>query len=250
MKETYSKWYSADIGQETEMLVFGHAGYPVIVFPTSMGKFYQNKDFKLIEAASWFIEQGLIRIYCPDSIDSESWYNKNIHPSQRVLRHIQYEKMILNDVVSKAISETGSAKVVFAGCSFGAYHATNIGLRNPSVTSYIFNMGGAFDITMHLEGYHDQNVFFNNPPEFLPGLNDPELNKMGIVFGTAEHDFCIHHNFRMSDILTNKGIPHWLDVRNDANHDWPVWREQFAHYLGLLNYNELNKNLKNQIASI
>lgn len=226
------------------MLVFGHAGYPIIAFPTSMGRFYQNKDFKLIESVQWFINQGLVRIYCPDGIDEESWYNKKIHPAHRVQNHMLYEQMVLKDVVYRALDETGANRVAFAGCSFGAYHATNIGLRHPSITSHIFNMGGAFDITMHLDGYYDENVYYNNPPDFLPGLNHPDLYKMGIVFGTAENDFCKHHNFRISEILKRKGVPHWLDVRPNENHDWPVWRQQFPEYLSQMNFNFLNRNLK------
>ena len=37
----------------------------------------------LVESASWFVEQGLIQIYCPDSINELSWYNKEIHPADR-----------------------------------------------------------------------------------------------------------------------------------------------------------------------
>jgi esterase/lipase superfamily enzyme len=55
------------------MLVFGHAGYPVILFPTSMGSYHENKDMGLIESAKWYVEQGLIQIFCPDSIDKDSF---------------------------------------------------------------------------------------------------------------------------------------------------------------------------------
>ena len=49
MKEEYFKWYSPNLSQDIEMLVFGHAGYPVILFPTSMGSFHENKDMGLID---------------------------------------------------------------------------------------------------------------------------------------------------------------------------------------------------------
>ena len=73
MKEVYEKWYSPVLGMETEMLVFGHAGRPVIIFPTSMGSYHQNKDFKLIESVEWFVKQGLVRIYCPGSVGRQRW---------------------------------------------------------------------------------------------------------------------------------------------------------------------------------
>ena len=86
MKEEYFKWYSPHLNRDIEMLVFGHAGYPVILFPTSMGSFHENKDMGLIESARWYIEQGLIQIFCPSSIDKDSFYNKSIHPVHRIQR--------------------------------------------------------------------------------------------------------------------------------------------------------------------
>jgi esterase/lipase superfamily enzyme len=38
-----------------------------------MGSFHENKDMGLIESAKWYIEQGLIQVYCPDSVDKDSF---------------------------------------------------------------------------------------------------------------------------------------------------------------------------------
>lgn len=236
MREEYLKWYSPAIGRETEMLVFGHSGYPVIVFPTSMGRYYQNKDFKLIESVQWFVETGRVKIYCPDSIDTDSWYNKAIHPAHRAYNHTHYDRMILEEVVSRAQNETGHHKVAVAGCSFGAYHATNFGFKHPEVVGYIFNMGGAFDIKMQLDGYYDDTCYYNNPPDFVPGLQNPAIYEMGVVFGAGEHDFCLQANIQMSEILNRKGLNNWLDIRQGGNHDWPIWREMFPDYLAQIKY--------------
>jgi len=231
MQEQYVNDYSPMLGRHMEMLVFGHAGRPVILFPTSMGRYYQNKDFKLIESASWFINQGLVKIYCPDSVDSESWYNKGSHPADRVHRHLQYDAYIRHEVLPRALHETGHSRAIVAGASFGAYHATNFGFRYPGLTSHIFNMGGAFNIAARLSGYFDDNAFYNNPISFIPGLGDEAVYHMGITLGVGEHDFCLKENLELSEILGRKGIKHWLDIRPGANHDWPVWREMFPHYL-------------------
>ena len=73
MHEVTHRWYSENVGAEIITLAFGHAGFPVVLFPTSMGTYYENKDFKLVESARWFIENGLINIYCTDSVDRASW---------------------------------------------------------------------------------------------------------------------------------------------------------------------------------
>src|ERR1700742_5232086 len=105
--ETHHKWYSPVIGRDFEMLVFGHAGYPVILFPTSKGSYFQNKDQGLIESARWFLEHGRGKIYCPDSLDAFTWYDKSIPPEQRAWRHTGYDRLLLEEIVPRATHETG-----------------------------------------------------------------------------------------------------------------------------------------------
>lgn len=237
VQEEYVKWYSPILGKETEMLIFGHSGVPVIIFPTSMGTYHQNKDFYLIESVSWFLDNGLIKIYCPDSVDEHSFYNEMIHPSDRIKNHTYYDSFILNEVVSRACNETGHDKVVMAGCSFGGYQAINFALRHPDRVRDVFSMGGAFDIKNHLDGFYDENVYYNNPVDFLGSLSDENIWKMGIVLGVGEEDFCLPQNKRLAEIMQRKNIPHWLDVRPNAVHDWPVWREMLPSYFGRMKFN-------------
>ena len=232
--EQYHKWHSPAIGREFEMLVFGHAGYPVILFPTSKGSYYQNKDQGLIGTARWFLENGKVKIYCPDSLDSDSWYNKSIPPAQRAYNHTLYDRLLMEEILPGAVRETGHNRIAVAGCSFGGYHAANFAFRHPAFTSHCFSMSGIFDIRSFTDGYYDDNVYFNNPVDFIPGDNDPALWRMSIVLGTADRDICLGQNESMSRMLSAKDIHHWLDIRNDRDHDWPVWREMFPHYLSLL----------------
>ena len=234
MKEMYYKWYSPNLSKDIEMLHFGHAGYPVIIFPTTMGRYFESKDFKLIESVQWFLDEGLVQIYTPDSIDSHSWYNKQIHPAQKVKNHIWYDKMVLEEIVEKVRWNTGTGKVAVAGASFGGYHAANFAFRHPEVVSHLFTMSGAFDIKDFMYGYYDENVYFNNPIDFLPGMNNPELYKMNIILGTSEWDICKDANFHLSHLLNQKGVNHWLDFRSERKHDWSTWREMFPHYLSLI----------------
>lgn len=234
MTEHLHRWYSPNLSMDIDVLAFGTRGYPIILFPTSMGRYYENKDFKLIDSVKWFIDEGLVKIYCVDGIDRLSWYNKNIHPAERVKSHIWYDMMLLHELIPLAQRETGVQRVATAGCSFGGYHATNFAFRHPEVAKYVFNMGAAFDIKSQLDGYYDENVYFNNPMDFLPSAANPSFQDMYVVLGTGTHDMCWDANEKMAAIFRQKGINHWLDVRQDANHDWPVWREMFPHYLSLI----------------
>lgn len=234
MKEEYKKWYSPTLSKDIEMLVYGHAGYPVIIFPTTMGRYYESKDFKLIESAAWYLDQGLIQIYCPDSIDRQSWYNKSIHPAERVKNHMWYDQFILDEVVNAVRHQKGLAKVCVAGASFGGYHAANFAFKHPDAVSHLFSMSGAFDIKQFMDGHYDDNVFYNNPVDYMPGNNHPDLWNMNIVLGVGEWDICLDANRKMTGILNEKGIKHWYDLRRWAEHDWPLWRQMFPHYLSLI----------------
>ncbi len=234
MHEEYFKWYSPNLSKDIEMLVFGHSGFPIIVFPTTMGRYFESKDFGLIESARWFLEQGKVQIYCPDSIDAYSWYNKSIHPADKVRNHNWYDKTILEEVVNKIRHEKGISTVGVAGASFGGFHAANFAFRHPDTVSHLFTMSGAFDIKSFMDGFYNDDVYFNNPVDYLPGLNHSDLWQMKIILGTSEWDICKDANLKISGILNQKGVNHWLDMRGQVEHDWHLWKEMFPHYLSLI----------------
>ncbi len=231
MKEELKKWFSPSLGIDIETLVFGHSGYPIILFPTSMGRYYENKDFGMIAAAENFIKEGKIKVYCPDSVDGHSWYNKNIPPEQRVLNHIWYDRFLLEELLPLAKHDTGYQKIITAGASFGGYHAANFAFRHPWAVSHLFSMSGAFDIRGQLDGFYNDDVYFNNPVDYLPDDRNPELWKLKIVLGTSDRDICLADNQRLSEILQKKNMNHWFDYRSNADHDWPIWRDMFAEYI-------------------
>ncbi|MCY1532683.1 hypothetical protein D9M68_679660 [compost metagenome] len=133
-----------------------------------------------------------------------------------------------------AKTETGHEKVITAGCSFGGYHAANFAFRHPWIVSHLFSMSGAFDIKDQLDGFYNNDVYFNNPVDFLPNNMNPELWNMKIVLGTTDRDLCKGDNERLSAVLHQKGINHWLDIRQNADHDWPTWRQMLPEYVAQL----------------
>ena len=50
MNREYHKWFSPRLGRDMELLVFGHGGLPVLVFPTSGGRFFEFEDRNMISA--------------------------------------------------------------------------------------------------------------------------------------------------------------------------------------------------------
>jgi esterase/lipase superfamily enzyme len=237
MNREYHKWHSPELGRDMELLVFGHAGTPVLVFPTSMGRFYQYEDFGMIAAVQERYDSGALQAFCVDSVDGESWYNKSAHPRDRIRRHEQYERYLLRDVLAFIRSRNSSSQLVLTGCSFGGYHCLNFALRHPDLVTHVISMGGAFDIKQFLDGYYDEDAYFNNPPDFLPNLNEPWYldqyrHHTRLILVTGEDDICRAENERLARILSDKDIPHILDVWGDRTaHDWPWWRQMAVKYL-------------------
>lgn len=236
MHREFKKWWSPSLGREMELLVFGHGGTPVLVFPSSMGRFYEWEDFKMIEALRYQLESGHNRLICVDSVDSESFYNKNVDPYVRIMRHRQYEAYIIHEVIPFIYSLSNNRYLVTTGCSFGAYHAMNMGLKNPFQFRKIIAMGGMYDIRNFLHGFYDDNVYFNNPVDYVRNIHDEQqlnaIRAMDIRLVTGVHDICWDANEKFSQLLHAKHIPHQLDLwGNGTGHDWPYWREQIKKHI-------------------
>jgi esterase/lipase superfamily enzyme len=233
MNERYIKWYTPWLSREFEMIVFGNGGgLPLILFPTSFGRYYQSKDFGLVGSVSSHIDAGRLTVYCPDAIDLESFYNKSIPPADRMRTHNAYENVIVRDVFDLARRECNSQRVAVCGASLGAYHGANIAFRHPDTISHLISLSGSFDISSFFNGYHDDNIYFNSPYEYLPNTPDPwKYNHMGIVLGTGEWDNTRHETYGLSEILNSKGIKHWLDDGKWRGHDWNYWRDMLPYYL-------------------
>jgi esterase/lipase superfamily enzyme len=235
MNREYHKWYSNALRRDMELLVFGHDGIPLLVFPTSMGRFFDYESRGMIQALQNKYEHGQLQAFCVDSVDAESWYNKAVPPRERAHRHTEYDRYLFDEIVPFIRSRNRSDLLITTGCSFGGYHAVNFALRHPDVVTGAVSMGAAFDIHQFLDGYYDDNCYYNCPPDFLPNLTDPwyldRYRRQKLVLATGESDSCLDENIRLSGIMNAKEIPHWLDVWGDgAGHDWYWWQQMAVKF--------------------
>src|SRR4051812_12187217 len=99
MQREYHNWYSHRLGRHMELLTYGHGGMPILVFPTSQGRFYEYENAGMVHSIWQRIEWGHLQLFCVDTVDSESWYNRSIHPHDRVMRHIAWENYLLFEVL-------------------------------------------------------------------------------------------------------------------------------------------------------
>ena len=231
VQRDYIKEWSRCLGRDMEILHFGHAGRPLLVFPTSMGRFYQWEDFGLVGALADFIEAGAIQLVCVDSVDGESWYARDKHPADRVKRHLQYEAYIVEEVLTRV---PGSA--VTCGTSFGALHAVLLAARRPSRVGGFIGLSGAYDTARWLDGYHDDSTYFTNLLAFLPGLTDeaylgPLRTQHPKVIATGEQDPNVEDSRKLAGLLRDKGVQVGLEIWPGWAHDWPYWKEMMRRYV-------------------
>lgn len=235
MKRDYRKWHSAALERDMEMLVFGEAGTPVIVYPTSMGRFYQWEDFGMIEHMRGRIEEGWLQLWCVDSVDGESLYAKTKSWQERAARQLAYERYVHDEVVPAIRGENPIGHLIAMGASFGALHAVTFATRWPGIVRKAIGLSGAYDLSRWLDGHGEGDAYFANPMAFLPNLTDEAqlrvLRSTEFVIATGRDDRHVEDSRRIAGILQEKGVPASLHLWDGWAHDWPYWKEMVDVYL-------------------
>jgi esterase/lipase superfamily enzyme len=235
MNREYHRWFSPSLQRDMEMLVFGHAGARVLVFPTSMGRFFQWEDSGMISTLSDQLEQGNVQLFCVDSVDEESWYAKWKPPADRAWRQTQYDNYLVNEVLPLSVQHNSNPYLISVGASFGGYHAINFAFRHPYLVNRVLGLSGFYNIKNFTGGYSDDNVYFNNPCDFIKNEHDSArleaLRRQDIILAIGSEDPSCPNNEYFSGILWSKGIWHALRIWNGWNHDWPYWQQMVRTYL-------------------
>ena len=238
MNREYHKWFSPTLGRDMEMLVFGHDGLPMVVFPTSQARFYEFEEHGMVAAIADKLEHGNVQLFCVDSVDNESWYNRGVGADWQIARQVQYENYVLREVLPLVRQKNSRPHLASMGCSFGGFHAVNIAFRHPHLFTGCLSMSGAFDMRGlgFLRGFHNDQTYFNLPFEYLPNVSDwgmlDRMRRNQYVLATGVHDQCWNDNERLAAVMRSKGIPVRLDVWGDnARHDWPWWQRMVQAYL-------------------
>jgi esterase/lipase superfamily enzyme len=236
MNRQYHHWFSPSLERDMELLVFGHAGARVLVFPTSMGRFFQWEDTGMVAELSEHLERGWIQLFCVDSVDEESWYAKWKPPAERARRQVQYDQYLLNEVLPFTRQLNSDPFLISTGTSLGAYHAVNFAFRHPELVDRVIGLSGSYDINRFTNSYSDDNVYFNNPCEFIKNEHDlgrlEALRHIDIILAVGRDDISCSNNEYFSSILWSKQIWHALRIWDGWVHDWPYWKQMIRMYIG------------------
>jgi esterase/lipase superfamily enzyme len=208
------------------VLVFGHWGRPVLVFPSQQRTRYEWEEHGMVGTIADLIDAGRVKLYCVDSWDSATWSDEWLPREERARRHEAYERWVLEQVEGE--------EVIATGVSLGAYHAANIALRHPHRFPLALCFSGIYDISGFGWGERGDAVYFNNPADYVPGL-DGSAASLLLVAGRGmweDTTGALEQTLRFAELLSARGIRHELDVwGEEAPHDWPAWRAQLAKHL-------------------
>lgn len=244
MDRRTTTWYSHNLEREMPLVAYGHAGYPLLMFPTAAADYLEYERFLLVDAIKEQIEAGRVRAYSINSVNRYSLLNDKASPKEKAELLTRYDRYVVDEVLPLIRHDSGSqdARPVTTGASLGAFLSANAYFRHPDLFRGVIAMSGSYDIRSYLKGYTDDNVYFNNPADYMRNLDDdyhlPLLRRADaiyIVSGQGAYE-APDRSRDFSGLLSSKGIPHKLELwGHDVNHDWPWWRRMLPYYLGRIN---------------
>jgi esterase/lipase superfamily enzyme len=242
MNREYHRWYSPRLHRDMELLVFGHAGAKVLMFPTRDGRFFEYEELGLVASLTDKIIAGHLQLYCVEGLARETFYAGHWHPADRLRRHEAFEAYILNEVLPLMAAKNPHDCTIAQGCSLGAYQAASLVFRHPHLFRKLVAFSGRYDLTLRvesfgdlLEGYYDDAVYFHTPSHFLPGLSGDwrldRLRQVEIVLTIGNADPFLDNNRHLSQVLAEKGGGHQMHVWDGRAHRAGAWRRMAALYI-------------------
>lgn len=237
----YERMPSAHFGRPVHMWTFGHAGWPLIAFPTAGGYAHEWQRHGVVEALSDLLARGQVKLYCPETNVSETWTSDHWDVAHRMRRHQAYERFIVEELVPRARQETGRGDVVVMGASVGALYAVNFALKFPEVFAQAVGFSGRYSGRYFTNGHVDDGVYYSDPLAYAWNLSGDHLERIRrhthitLVCGRGNFEAtCLNETEKLALALKSRDIPLWRDIwGSDVSHEWHWWRRQIRHHVRL-----------------
>jgi len=238
MERQLSSWYSPSLGNEMPIAMYGHHGFALLMVPTAAADYLEYDRFQLMDHLAPLVDAGKMKVFSVNSINTESWLNKQMEGAHKAIRQNQFNEYIYNEVVPYIKNNTSwETPIIVTGASFGALHSMNLFLKRPDLINGAIAMSGVYDLTEYTDGYYDEQVYYNSPIHYIPNLNDhyvlEQIRRGKLIMATGQGSYeDPEANRRFSAVLNTKSIPHELELwGHDVTHDWPTWRTMLPHFL-------------------
>jgi esterase/lipase superfamily enzyme len=99
MQKEIQHWYSPSLCKDMPIAVYGHYGFALLMIPTAAADYLEYERFELIEHLKPFIDAGKLKIYSVNSINTESWMNKQMEGAHKAIRQNEFNAYIFDEVV-------------------------------------------------------------------------------------------------------------------------------------------------------
>jgi esterase/lipase superfamily enzyme len=227
MKTRIKTWKSPSLGREMKLMIAGKEGTPVIVFPSAFGDYFEWNDHHALDMLGEQIDSGYNQFFCLDSFAEDCFLNDKVPPVKRMIRFNHYQDYVMDEVLPFISEENSNPYLITTGVALGAYAALLMALKFPTQFNKVISLSGYFDISEHMGGVVDDYIYFNNPVEFIPNLNDEKLlgliNSVDIRLLNYKNDPTREKTRKMSDILWLKFIEHEHYVWDEeAENMWDI----------------------------
>ncbi len=212
MERRTTSWHSPNLNMEMPLVAYGHAGQPLLMLPTAAADYLEYERFHLVDAIRPHIESGKIRAYSVNSVNRWSLLNEKMPPNLKAELLTRFDRYLVEEVLPLIRQEAGDdARPITTGASLGAFLAANAYFKHPDLFRGVIAMSGSYDVRSYLKDFHDDNVYFNNPADYLPNLNDdyylPILRRADSIYilsGQGNYE-APERSRHLSDILRSKG---------------------------------------------
>ena len=75
MQRQQDSFDSGILQRKVEYLWFGSSGRPLVMFPTSGGRYTENEDRELVATLGDYVTEGRLQVCCIDTFNDETWGN-------------------------------------------------------------------------------------------------------------------------------------------------------------------------------
>ncbi len=238
MNRTLYTLNSENLGEDVDIVVYGHYGSTILLFSVFEDDALENERNGIIEAISPFIKNGKIRVYSIPTANRQIWASGLSHHDCSE-RHSAYNNFVVEEVLPFIYDNCGTVlPVITAGASHGAYQAVNLYFRRPDLFLGTVGMSGNYNIGHLTQGYFDDNCYFNSPVHYLPNLED----NYWLTFLRSRHHVQLmsgkghgenpSESYHLSNILNRKNIPHKVDIWGEEwGHNPETWKEMLKQYI-------------------
>jgi esterase/lipase superfamily enzyme len=239
MDKVTQRWHSPRLGQEVLTVRWGHAGAPVLLYPTAGGDAEECERFKMIHVLKPQLEAGKVRIYACDSVAGRTWTDGASTPAHRARMQNHFDDFVAQELVPAIRKDCGDpkAEVVVAGASIGAFNALASICRHPDLFRVAICMSGTYLFDRWMDGQHNLAYHYCSPLHFLPTMPEGEqlakLRQRFVLLASGEGDYeAPWECWWVERVLGPKGIPNRVDLwGKDYRHDWTTWRAMLPKYL-------------------